>query len=168
MRYFAASLLAPFLCAASVCAQTCVIGESGRTTVALPLDATRIAAQNEHASRYHSNALSSVIVVSYTKFPSAAPVRERLTKQLQAFVSDYGSVESLVSIRDASGRLGMNIRTEIAHGTGGMRYTYVESRIFAENDKLFYVTIETEVNVMKPENFKTAELSEIFTSMRTK
>ena len=79
------------------------------------------------------------------------------------FIASYGSVDHLATIKE-DGRKGMSISTEIYHDRSQTRFTYVESRVFADDTHLYAVTIETEVAPNKP--LRTDDLTLVTVSMK--
>ena len=112
---------------------------------------------------YVSKSLEANIAVTCVEYKDVSVVRPRLTEYLEQFIASYGSVDHLATIKE-DGRKGMSISTEIYHDRTMMRFTYVDSRVFADDTHLYVVTVETEVAPNKP--LRTNELTEILMSMK--
>jgi hypothetical protein len=145
----------------------------GSLSVKLPIDAQKgdswtntAPLRIERTSRYHSNSVLSTVTLSYIEYQESRPAEQRLVAFLHSFVENYGAIDHLVSIKE-SDRKGMNIKALVYLDRSGSRYTYVESRVFAEKNKLYFITVESNVNDNNPEQvLKTADLAEIFASMK--
>jgi len=141
----------------------------GKLSVTVPSGASsRTEEQNTSRRRVVSNYYREDreqvnITVTVIQFKDTSTAQTRLTEFLTGFISAYATVDHMASIQDGSHK-GMNLSTEIYHGRGGDRYTYVESRILADDSHLYAVTIETEVSSIKP--LRVKELTEIFSSMK--
>ena len=110
---------------------------------------------------YVSKSLDANITVQCIEYKDG--VEPRLTAFLEQFIASYGSVDHLATIRE-DGRKGMSISAEIYHDRSQIRFTYVESRVFADESHLYAVTIETEVAPNKL--LRTDDLTEVMASMK--
>lgn len=131
--------------------------------VSLGKDNTNSPLKRTQTTRYFSKSLDATITVTSIEYKDVSVVRPRLTEFLEQFIASYGSVDHLATIKD-DGRKGMGITTEIYHDRSQMRYTYVDSRVFADDTHLYAVTVETEVAPNKPLHVEA--VTEVITSMK--
>lgn len=143
--------------------------KTGKVSITVPGDSA-LGKDNENSplkrtqtTRYFSKSLAATITVSSIEFKDVNVVRPRLTAFLEQFIASYGSVDHLATIKE-DGRKGMSISAEIYHDRSMLRYTYVESRVFADDSHLYAVTIETEVAPNKP--LRVEAVTEVMTSMK--
>lgn len=145
--------------------------KTGHLSVTVPGDsATREETLDTPIKRtqtsYHvSRSLDAYITVSCIEYKSRDGVqqRPRLTSFLSQFIADHGSVDRLTSIQD-DGRKGMDILTEVYHDRGQSRYSYVETRVFVDDTRLYAVTVSIEVTPQRELN--TDAVTEIMSSMK--
>jgi hypothetical protein len=143
--------------------------KTGRLSITVPGDAslgkdnTNSPLKRTQTTHYFSKSLDATITVTCIEYKDAS-VTPRLTEFLEQFLAGYGSVDHLATIKDDAGRKGMSITAEVYHDRSQMRYTYVESRVFADDHHLYAVTVEYEVAPNKPS--RTNELTEIMVSMK--
>lgn len=130
---------------------------------ALGVDNTNSPLKRTLTTRYVSKSLEATITVTSIEYKDVNVVRPRLTEFLEQFIAGYGSVDHLATIKE-DGRKGMGITTEIYHDRSQLRFTYVESRVFADDTHLYAVTIETEVAPNKP--LRAEAVTEITSSMK--
>lgn len=141
----------------------------GKVSLTIPGDSslgkdnTNSPLKRVQTSRYFSKSLDATITVTSIEYKDVSVVRPRLTEFLTQFIASYGSVDHLATIKD-DGRKGMGITTEIYHDRSQMRYTYVDSRVFADDTHLYAVTIETEVAPNKP--LRVQAVTDVITSMK--
>jgi hypothetical protein len=139
----------------------------GKVALTLPGDATsrqdnvNSPLKRTQTTYYVSKSLDANITVSCIEYRDG--VEPRLTAFLEQFLASYGSVDHLATIRE-DGRKGMSISAEIYHDRSQTRFTYVESRVFADETHLYAVTIETEVTSTKP--LRTDSVTEVMASMK--
>lgn len=146
--------------------QTVKVGKVSLTVpgdAGLGVDNSNSPLKRTQTSRYFSKSLEATITVTSIEFKNVTVVRPRLTEFLEQFIGSYGSVDHLSTIKE-DGRKGMGITTEVYHDRSQLRFTYVESRVFADDTHLYAVTIETEVAPNKP--LRTEAVTEITTSMK--
>lgn len=145
--------------------------KTGHLSVTIPGDsATREETSDTPIKRtqtfYHvSRSLDANIIVSCIEYKSRDGVqqRPRLTEFLTQFIASYDAVEHMTTIQD-DGRKGLSISTEIYHDRSRTRFTYVESRVFVDDSRLYAVTVTMEVTGKQPLN--TEAVTEILTSMK--
>jgi hypothetical protein len=143
--------------------------KTGKVSVTVPgdyalgKDNTNSPLKRTQTTRYVSKSLEATITVTCIEYKDVSVVRPRLTEFLTEFIASYGSVDHLSTIKE-DGRKGMGITTEIYHDRSQVRFTYVDSRVFADDTHLYAVTVETEVAPNKP--LRQNELTEILVSMK--
>jgi hypothetical protein len=141
----------------------------GKVSITVPGDSTirkdnlNSTLKRTQTSYYVSKSLDANITVTSIEYKDVSVVRPRLTEYLETFIASYGSVDHLATIKE-DGRKGMSITTEIYHDRSQMRFTYVESRVFADDTHLYVVTYETEVAPNKP--LRQDDLTEVMVSMK--
>jgi len=143
----------------------------GKVSVTVPADAevrttnTNLLLKRTNTSYYTSRSLDASIIVTSVEFKDVNGVRSgtRLTEFLTQFIASYGSIEHLATIKE-DGRKGMNISTAVFHDTQLTRFTYVETRVFADDTHLYAVTIQSEVTPNKP--LRTDDITEVLVSMK--
>ena len=144
---------------------------TGRVSITIPSDsAARTKNVNSttkctQTTYYVSRSLDASIIVTSVEFKDVNGVRSgtRLTEFLTQFIASYGSIEHLATIKE-DGRKGMNISTAVFHDTQLTRFTYVETRVFADDTHLYAVTIQSEVTPNKP--LRTDDITEVLVSMK--
>lgn len=142
--------------------------KTGKVVLIIPGDSiSRVDNLNSTLKRtqttyYVSKSLAANITVTSIEYKDVNVVH-RLTEFLTQFIASYGSVDHLATIKE-DGRKGMSISTEIYHDRSQTRFTYVESRVFADDTHLYAVTIETEVAPNKP--LRTDDLTLVTVSMK--
>jgi len=143
--------------------------KTGKVSVTVPGDSeVRTTNANSLLKRtnttyYTSRSLDASIIVTSIEFKDASVGRTRLTDYLQQFIASYGSIEHLATIKE-DGRKGMNVSTAVFHDTQLTRFTYVETRVFADDTHLYAVTIQSEVTPNKP--LRTDDITEVLVSMK--
>ena len=115
--------------------------KTGKLSVTVPGDAS-IRSDNVNSplkrtqtTYYVSKSLDANITVTSIEYKDVNVIRPRLTAFLTQFIASYGSVDHLATIKE-DGRKGMNISTMIYHDKNQARFTYVESRVFADDAHL--------------------------------
>lgn len=141
----------------------------GRVSVTVPGDAA-LAKNNVNSplkrsqtTYYVSKSLEATVTVTYVEFKDTSAVKPRLTAFLEQFIASYGSVSHLANIKE-DGRKGMSISAEVFHNRSQSNFTYVETRVFADETRLYAVTIQSEVT--PSQSLRTTEYTEILSSMR--
>jgi hypothetical protein len=143
--------------------------KTGHVTVTVPGDSslgkdnTNSPLKRTQTTHYFSKSLEATIHVTCIEYKDVALAHSRLTEFLEQFIASYGSVDHLATIKE-DGRKGMGITTEIYHDRSQSRFTYVDTRVFADDTHLYAVTVETEVTPQKP--VRQNELTEIIVSMK--
>ena len=143
--------------------------KTGRVSLTVPGDVTlgkdntNSPLKRTQTTHYFSKSLEATITVTCIEYKDVSVVRPRLTEFLTTFIASYGSVDHLSTIKE-DGRKGMGITTEIYHDRSQMRFTYVDTRVFADDTHLYAVTVESEVAPNKP--LRQNELTEIIVSMK--
>ena len=143
--------------------------KTGRVSITVPGDSslgkdnTNSPLKRVQTTHYFSKSLEATIHVTCIEYKDVALAHSRLTEFLEQFIASYGSVDHLATIKE-DGRKGMGITTEIYHDRSQQRFTYVDTRVFADDTHLFAVTVETEVTTQKP--LRQQEVTDILVSMK--